>query len=1038
MKIRVYNRPKAFYTILTVIAILVIGGSTYYLAYENLKSNVMESLVDLSRQGAQTVESELRLNLDLLSSIAAQSIVSDPHKNIDTKLQEMKRQAALKSPIRYGISDLNGNSFTTDGKKFNNWDRAYFQRALKGKKNIQGPVISRVDGSTVVAFAVPQKDEGGSIIGVVHSTYNINYINDIVSKIKFGNDSIAFVINREGSVIACGDQQKAYSIKSYFDKLRSDQSREELKRLGDNMMMGMPGSGEYTMEGMTYYIGYSPVNGTDWSIAVTASKAQATEKVSKIIYVINIVILLFVLISVLSGIYSQYLKRRLIYEEDASRDLIDIANILSLRLKYDGTILFFNKYAEITTQYSSKDVINKSFIEMLDKEDRVKFFEIRNALKKSNCSGNVQMSLKRKDGKLLHILWNVNMKDNYKDKSIFFIINLIGMDLTERIEAEINIRNNNAKLTWVLRELEASQEELKNKYDELNITKNKLMDSEQRYQLSLEGSNDAIWDWNASDNRLFYSDKFYEITGYDRDEIGHSLDDLKALCHQEDIEWAEEAKRRHFEGATPNFSYEVRIKTKKLDYLWILIKGKAVKDESGNIVRVAGSITNINDKKNHEQMIKKLAYYDLLTGLPNKLVLKECAGRVIEDSMKNGDSGMLVLIDIDNFKLLNDSFGHYYGDVLLVELSNMLISMFDSPCMVSRPGGDEFAILIPSIRSDSSIKEYLDKITGVFSKTFNVNGDIFYITASMGVALFPDESQDFDTLLKNADTAMNYAKRKGKSNYKIYTKSLNDEIMEKVILASNLRKALENNEFELYYQPQYTTKTKDIYGFEALIRWNSPQYGLVMPSRFIGLAEENGFIIPMGEWVLKQACLFNKRLHKEGAKFYSISVNISVVQLAQEDFVDKVLGIINEAGIEPGFLEIELTESVLIQSIDDNLTKLKKLKEHGIKISLDDFGKGFSSLSYLKNLPVNTLKIDKEFIDDIGISTDITDSIVHIGQKMGLMVIGEGVETYEQYQHLVNTNCDVVQGFYLGMPEPEEETIKKVKQHFNKNHYQFY
>ncbi|KNY30406.1 bifunctional diguanylate cyclase/phosphodiesterase [Pseudobacteroides cellulosolvens] len=1028
MKIRFYGRTKPFYTIITAIAILFISGATYYLSYENLKSNVMESLEELSGQGARTVEAELRLQLDLLGSIAAQSIVSDPSVSLENKLQEIKRQAVLKGAIRYGISDLNGNTYTTDGKRFYNGDREYYLKALKGKRSIQGPVISRADERAVVAFAVPQKDDRENIIGVIHAAYNINYITDIIRQIKFGNDGIAFIINKRGTVIACGDPQKVFIIESYFDKTKIRIKNKELIGLEDNMLSGIPGSSEYLLEKVTHYIGYAPINGTDWFIAVTTSRTQATEKVHKVIYIINIVILLFILVSIFTGVYSHYLKKRLIYEEEVSRGLIDIANILSIRLKYDGTIISFNKYAEIATQFSYKEVVNKSFVEMLEKEDRIKFFEIRNSLKTTDSSENVQMSLKRKDGKLLHIIWNANMKDDYKDKSIFFIINMIGMDLTERIESERNIRDNNEKLTQVLRELESSQEELRNKYDELNITKNKLVDSEQRFQLSLEGSNDAIWDWNALDNKVFYSDKFYEITGYSRGDIGDSSDEFRLLFHPEDIKAAEEAKREHFQGLTPNLFYEVRIKTKNTEYIWILVKGKAIKDEAGNLVRMAGSITNINDKKIHEQMIKKLAYYDLLTGLPNKLVLKEHTGKAVEDAIKSGNSGVLVLIDIDNFKLLNDSFGHYYGDLLLVELSNMLISIFDSTCMVSRTGGDEFAVLIPKVSSDSLIKEYIDKIMAAFSKTFNVDGNIFYITASMGIALFPDESKDFDTLLKNADTAMNYAKKMGKPNYKIYTKTLNDEIMEKVRLASSLRKALENNEFQLYYQPQYITRTREICGFEALLRWNSPEYGFVMPGRFISLAEENGFIIPLGDWVLKQACLFKMRLKNEVINCLNISVNISIVQLMQEDFVEKVLCIVNETGLDPEFLEIELTESVLIQSIDENLIKLKRLRENGVKISLDDFGKGFSSLSYLKNLPVNTLKIDKEFVDDIGLGTDITDSIVHIGQKMGLKVIAEGVETDVQYQHLINTNCDMVQGYYLGRPVPEDDAIKMIVQ----------
>lgn len=1017
---------------MTSIAILLIGGATYFLSYENLKSNVMESLEELSRQGARTVESKLRLQLDLLSSIAAQSIVSDPDINIENKLNEMKRQATLNGAIRYGISDLDGNAYTTDGRRFYNGDREYYLKALNGKRSIQGPLTSRADERVVVAFAVPQKDDKNNIIGVLHATYSINFISDIIRQIKLSNDGIAFIINKKGEVIACADPYKAFIIESYFDNTKMDKKNMELIGLEEKMLSGIPGSGEYLLEDVIHYIGYAPIEDTDWFIAVTASKAQATEKVNKVIYIINVVIILFILVSMISSIYSHYLKKRLIYEEEVSRDLIDIANILSIRLKYDGTIISFNKYAEIATQYHNNEVVNKSFVDMLEKEDRVKFFEIRNSLNQTDCSENVQMSLRRKDGKLIHIVWNANMKDDYKDKSIFFVINMIGMDLTERIEAERKIRDNNEKLTQVLRELEASQEELRNKFDELCTTKNKLMESEQRFQLSLQGSNDVIWDWNAIDNKLFYSDKFCEFTGYDRSEIGDTLENVQALFHPEDVEIAEKAKKQHFEGLTPNFSYEVRIKTKNGEYLWFLVKGKAIKDEANNVIRMAGSITNINSKKINEQMIRKLAYYDLLTGLPNKLVLKESTDHAIQEALKNGESGILVLIDIDNFKLLNDSYGHYYGDLLLIELSNMLISIFDSPCMVSRTGGDEFAVLIPSVNSEELIKECIDKIMSVFSKTFHVDDNVFYITASMGIALFPDDSKDFDVLLKNADTAMNYAKKMGKSNYMIYTKRLNDEIMEKVRLASCLRKALENNEFQLYYQPQYITKTREIYGFEALIRWNSPEFGFVLPGKFIGAAEENGFIVTLGDWVLKQACLFILRLKNEGINCMNVSVNISIVQLIQDDFADKLIRIVNETGLDPGFLEIELTESVLIQSIDDNLEKLKRIREHGIKISIDDFGKGFSSLSYLKNLPVDILKIDKEFVDDIGKDVDITDSIIHIGQKMGLKVIAEGVENDEQYQDLFKTNCDMIQGYYLGSPIPEEDAVKLAVQHFEK------
>ncbi|MDP4180975.1 MAG: EAL domain-containing protein [Bacillota bacterium] len=1026
MKIRIYNKSKIFYTLLTGLAILIISVVTYYFASENLKNNVMESLVELSEQGGKTIEVELKNRLDLLQAISIQTSISNPNAPIEEKLNEIKRQASLSKPLRYGISDLKGEAITTDGKRFHIEDREYFQKAINGVSNISEPIISRADGSLVIAFAVPIKDDEGNIFGALHTTYKADLLTDIVKEIKLGDDSNAYIINKYGIIIANEDKQLVFNMANNIERAKNEPSLKSLAVLEENMKKGLTGSGEYTVNGMTRYMGYAPIYGTDWSIAVTASKEQATEKVHKVVYVINGVILLFLLISIIAGFYSEYLKRRLVYEEEASKHIIDIANIISIAVKYDGTIVSFNKYAEIKTQYNQQEVINKSFIDMLVEEDKEKFIKIREALRSTDSSENFDLSLKRKDGELLHIVWNANMKDDYKNKSLLFVINLIGMDITERIESERNIIESHEELTRVLSELELSQEELRNKYNELNDIKNKLLASEQRYYLSLEGANDAIWDWNAAEDKIFYSDKFYEIIGYNKEEIGSSLWDLKDLYHPDDFELVEEVNRNHINGITPNLSYEYRIKSKSEGYIWLLVKGKAVRDKSGKVIRMAGSITNINDRKMHEQMIKKLAYYDLLTGLPNRLILKERAERAIEERIRTGGSGALILIDIDNFKLLNDSYGHYFGDILLIEISNILTDLVDEWCVVSRSGGDEFTILVTRMDSISSIKDYCDNIMSAFSKTFNIQGKTFYITASMGISVFPNDSTDFNELLKDADTAMNHAKKVGKRNYKPFEKSLNDEVMEKVKIASRLRTALDNDEFELYYQPQYEANSDRIYGFEALIRWNSLEDGLVMPEKFIELAEETGLIVPIGDWVLRRACEFNKYLHNEGLNHLKISVNISMIQLMRESFPENVLSILSETGLDPRFLEIELTESVLIQSIDENLLKLQMLKDNGINISLDDFGKGFSSLSYLKVLPINTLKIDKAFVDDIGSNSDITGSIVHIAHKMGLGVIAEGVETREQLNHLIKNNCNVIQGYFIGRPVPENEAIKAV------------
>jgi len=309
-----------------------------------------------------------------------------------------------------------------------------------------------------------------------------------------------------------------------------------------------------------------------------------------------------------------------------------------------------------------------------------------------------------------------------------------------------------------------------------------------------------------------------------------------------------------------------------------------------------------------------------------------------------------------------------------------------------------------------------------FNRTFSVEGNCFNISASCGITIFPDDGKEVDMLLKNADMAMYQAKKNKKHTYVMF-----NQIKEEVNLERSLRKALENNEFVLYYQPLFDLNSGEIIGFEALIRWQSPTYGFVYPPKFIGIAEESGFIVPIGKWVLKTACLFIKFLHDQGYQKLMVSVNVSVAQLMESDFVETVLNILHDVAIEPCFLELELTESILMETLDVNYKKLKRLLDSGVTIAIDDFGKGYSSLSYLKSLPVNKLKIDKSFIDGIGSQGDFTESIVEIGHKIGLGVVAEGVETKGQLDFLARTKCNYAQGYWLGMPVTAEEALDLLK-----------
>ncbi len=433
---------------------------------------------------------------------------------------------------------------------------------------------------------------------------------------------------------------------------------------------------------------------------------------------------------------------------------------------------------------------------------------------------------------------------------------------------------------------------------------------------------------------------------------------------------------------------------------------------------------DITKRVENEKLITKMAYHDFLTDLPNRVMLYEKVRESIKTAMENGSKGAFVLIDLDNFKDINDSYGHSFGDLLIKEISRRLTAFADNCSTVFRLGGDEFIVLIENLKDKLQCEDYLNKVMDTFSLPISINSRLIHVSCSIGVSLFPDDSNDVESLLKNSDSAMYYAKKKRRRKYMFFDKSMNDEIVEKMELESKLRSAIENKEFILNYQPQIELKTGKIRGFEALIRWMNPERGLIPPLKFINIAEETGLIIPIGNWVMKTACQFAKHLQKTGFGKYNISVNVSIIQLIQDDFVDIVTNTLKETGLEPSYLEIELTESVLMESIEQCMGKLEKLRNMGIKVSLDDFGKGYSSFSYLKQLPINVLKIDKSFIDDINTNPNITESIVHFGHKLGLSVIAEGVENSQQLEYLVKSHCNIVQGYFFSKPVSEQDAIK--------------
>ena len=575
-------------------------------------------------------------------------------------------------------------------------------------------------------------------------------------------------------------------------------------------------------------------------------------------------------------------------------------------------------------------------------------------------------------------------------------------------------------------QLEASQAELETQYRQALINQNKIKESEEFYRLISEATNDAIW--QKINGKTFFSERWFQITGYSKSEID-AHGNGEEFIHPEDRPIVKEKMLLHQMQKTPYYSCEYRFRKKDGNYMWMYARGKASINEKGELYRMAGSYTDITELKEYEQRLHHMAYHDQLTGLKNRYSLIDRINSLIAEN--NGEKYALLYIDIDNFKYINDDMGHGFGDLLLLKISERLSKMEIYCSTLYRIGGDEFAILVEKFSKKEQLEKIAVNILKNFKPCFEVEKINSYITVSIGISTYPEHGTEVDALLKNADIAVYKAKDSGRNRIVFYNSPMNEELSERMLIEKHLRKALDKNEFELHYQPQLDIKTGMISGFEALIRWNNPDLGFVSPLRFIGVAEATQLIIPIGEWVLKEACKFLNNLERMGFKGLNISVNISMLQLLQEDFAHMVIDSIDEASLNPKQVELEITESILMESYEVIAEKLKLLRAKGVKIALDDFGKGYSSLNYLKNLPITTLKIDKSFIDTISDSNkdkSLTNLIVKIGRSMNLCVVAEGVETQEQMNYLIKHKCNRIQGYLFSKPMQETDTIKRLEE----------
>jgi len=426
----------------------------------------------------------------------------------------------------------------------------------------------------------------------------------------------------------------------------------------------------------------------------------------------------------------------------------------------------------------------------------------------------------------------------------------------------------------------------------------------------------------------------------------------------------------------------------------------------------------------HAQKVEYLAFHDSLTDLPNRAYFSRLLTQSMHEARRYERQSALLFLDLDRFKHINDSLGHDAGDDLLQEIARRLSRSVRESDVVARLGGDEFVVLLPNIPDPQHVAPVADKILSACGKPFTLAGQEFRVTVSIGITLFPKDGDDEQTLMKNADMAMYHAKELGKNNFQYFSESLNTDSLERLTLESSLRHALERDEFRLFYQPKRNIKSGQITGVEALLRWQHPELGMILPMQFIPVAEENGMIVPIGRWVLRTACQQSVEWQKNGLPPLNMAINLSARQFIDESLLDDIKQALQDTGMSPELLEVEITETMVMRDVETTVAILKELKSMGVRVAIDDFGTGYSSLSTLKQFPVDSIKIDSSFVQDLTRSVEdrgLTEAIIAVGRNLSLNVIAEGVETSEQYEYLKEQACDEFQGFYGNAALPSDK-----------------
>jgi diguanylate cyclase (GGDEF)-like protein/PAS domain S-box-containing protein len=561
-----------------------------------------------------------------------------------------------------------------------------------------------------------------------------------------------------------------------------------------------------------------------------------------------------------------------------------------------------------------------------------------------------------------------------------------------------------------------------------------LKESESRYDLASRAANDGLWDWNLQSDEISFSARWKSMLGYSEDDSVAGPDEWFGRVHPEDLPGLRQAIDQHMIGKTPHLEHEYRMLHQNGIYRWVLCRGLAVRDEQGRPQRMAGSQTDITTHKLVEEELLHDAFHDTLTGLPNRALFMIRLVHAIETSrQREGYSFAVLFLDLDRFKLVNDSLGHLLGDQLLIAIARRLEITLRPGDTLARLGGDEFAILLDDIRSVTNAMRVAERMQHQLSQPLTLGKHDICVTSSIGIALSNGDAEQPEDFLRDADTALYSAKQSGKGSYQVFDMTMHLQNTTRLQVEGDLRQAVEHQSFLLHYWPIMSLQTNTLIGFEALARWEHPQRGIISPAEFIPVAEETGLIVPLGRWVLYEACrqarTWQQRFPDQTPPI--VSVNLSMKQLSQPDLGAQIAQILSKTGVAPAQLKLEITESAIMEHVETATSVLSELRSLGVAVYMDDFGTGYSSLSYLQRLPIDVVKIDRSFVYDMdqnAENAEIVRAIIVLAHSLGLEVIAEGVEKPVHLDQLRELGCDYGQGFLYSRPVTAEAAETMLRQ----------